>query len=162
MSQKLAPIISENHKNCGGFLSDFMLVYKNCSHLVCAYIGEQLVGFVGLDTDCHIKKSGEDHDLHIMQIGVKKSVQGQGVASELLKYVENHSLGFNYISSDVNKRNLPSRFLFEHHNYKGIDSKNHPDTIIYVKKVKEMGKRPFHLNQTHELKQTCKSNTFRG
>lgn len=158
--QKLIQIINENHVNKGGFLSNFSIVYDHCTHLITAYIGEHLVGFCGLNSGCHIKKGGEDTDLHIMQIGVTKKAQGYGVATQMLNYIKEHSKGFNYMSSDVNIKNTPSRKLFEHNGFQSVQSKSDPNTLIYVKKVKEPDKIPFRI-EAHFRTDHCRSNIYR-
>lgn len=78
----------------------------------------------------------------------------------MLKYIEEHSKGFNYVSSDVNVRNTPSRKLFEHNGFKSVPSKSVPNTLIYVKKVKDIDKVTFRMD-AHIKTEHCRSNTYR-
>jgi len=145
-------VINEHHQLKGGFMADNNLIHNYAENLIFAYVDGKFAGFCSLDSGHHVRKNEEGTDLHILQIGVKKSMQGMGVASSMLKYIEEHSLGHSCISAEVHNRNYQSQSLFENNGYKALPSKSNPDQTIMLKDMRKMTKKPFKLGKRVSLK----------
>ena len=136
-------VINEHHQLKGGFLRDNSLIRDYAEHLIFAYVNGEFAGFCSLDSGQHVRKNEEGSDLHILQIGLKKSMQGMGVASSLLKYIEEHSLGHSCVSAEVHKKNYRSERFFRQNGYKVIESKVNPDQLIALKDMRHTERKDF-------------------
>jgi len=92
-----------------------------------------LVGFVAL------KKGYQNYnDLHISEIAVCKDYLRQGIATEMINYILKNSKGYDYVTVDVDKKdvssaNLFSKFKFERRFNPVLG--NSENYIFYLRKV---------------------------
>lgn len=109
-------IAQENLVENGGTLR-FPSLVRSCKYVVCALKDDEVLGYVGL-----VENFATDDDLYVMQIAVKKSEAGKGIGSQLLEYVKQHSKGYRFISSHVDKSNAISNKLHIKEGFEIIDT----------------------------------------
>lgn len=140
--------ISKNYtQNKGGFLLDGIdTVKKRATHLVAAkdYSTKAIMGYCVFEEGCYCKEEGAK-DLHILQIAVDPKFKHNGIANEMVGFLEETSAGFGFVSAEVNNFNIPSQKLFIARDYKSKQLKNH-DQTLFAKNVARIIEKPKKLD----------------
>lgn len=130
----------------GGFLGwGFDSIKNRCTHLLVASRNDdpKIVGFCAFEEG---KAKTGKKVLHVLQIAVDTNSTHMGVGKAMLKYLEEHSKGFDAILSEVNRHNIASICLFGGQDYlKSKNTNSHNQHIMYKNTDNIEGRKKLNL-----------------
>lgn len=116
---------------CRDFVSEGLTDYLICT----VDENNNLIGFLALASNfCNL------NDLYVLQIAVDKKYLNSGIASNMIAFAIEHSLGYDCMCAGVRKDNISSNGLFCKKGFILDDNSNENFYIYDLKKVEKRKK----------------------